>query len=146
MRPYAAKGTRVGILVLAIGSALAGCGGGPQERGADRAGRPAAAAPAAEPARPMAVGGWQVVRVVVRDTGYEPDRIRLEAGVPAKIVFVQEATSRCAAQIRIPDLGVQVTDLPRGEETIVEFTPRTPGTYSFTCGMDMMRGTIIVAS
>jgi len=104
------------------------------------------AAPPAPAATPMMAGGYQVVRVIVRNTGYEPDRIRLTAGTPAKLVFVQEATSHCASQIRIPGLGVPVTDLPQGQETVVEISPDQPGTYTFTCGMDMLRGTIDVTS
>lgn len=126
----------------------AGCGA-PQEgpppaaSGGGEVGAPAGGAPAAVP---MKVEGYQVVRVVVRDTGYTPDRIRLQAGVPVKMVFVQESTSHCAAQIMIPAMGVPATDLPPGKETVVEFSPAEAGTYAFTCGMDMLRGTLEVGA
>jgi Cu(I)/Ag(I) efflux system membrane fusion protein len=130
--------------------AVAGCGG-PAERSSTAESKPEVSAKsdtvvAAEVATPMMVEGFQVVRVVVRNTGYTPDRIRLVAGTPAKIVFVQQANSHCAAQIQIPDFGVPVTDLPQGKETVVQFSPERPGTYTFTCGMDMLRGTIVVTS
>ena len=100
----------------------------------------------ATPAAPMQVDGFQVVRVIVRDEGYTPDRIQLAAGKPAKIVFVQESDSHCASQIQIPAFDVPVTDLPVGRETVVEFTPKEAGDYEFTCGMNMLRGTITVGS
>ncbi len=108
---------------------------------------PAASAPESAGASvPMRVAGYQVVRVIVRDTGYTPDRIRLEAGVPVKMVFVQESRSHCASQIMIPAMGVPATDLPPGQETVVEFSPAETGTFAFTCGMDMLRGTLEVGA
>ena len=95
---------------------------------------------------PMKVDGYQIVRVIVRNTGFEPDRLQLEAGVPAKLVFVQEANSHCASQVQIPELGVPVTELPEGQETVVEVSPDQAGTYTFTCGMNMLKGTILVSS
>lgn len=133
----------VGPCVIALG--IAGCGGTDAgDVAAKTADAPAGGG--AAPAVPMEAGGYQVVRIVVRNAGYEPASIRLKAGVPAKLVFVQEADSHCAAQVQIPAFGVPVTDLPAGRETVVEVTPKEAGTFSFTCGMDMLRGTILVAS
>ena len=135
-------------------AALLGCGGNGARENAPPAKEPAPAeatapdetAAAQDAAEPMQVGDYQVVRVTVRNTGYEPQVIRLAAGKPAKIVFVQEATSHCASRIQIPAMGVPVTDLPQGQETVVEFTPKEAGTYAFMCGMDMLRGTLEVTT
>jgi plastocyanin domain-containing protein len=135
----------VGALIAS--TVLPGCGSEPAKR--ETAVPPKsepAPAPVTTAAVPMKAEGYQIVRVIVRNTGYEPDRIQLEAGTPAKVVFVQEATSHCASQIQIPELGVPVTDLPEGRETVVEFSPEQAGTYTFTCGMNMMKGTILVGS
>jgi plastocyanin len=91
-------------------------------------------------------GDHQVVTVTVTDMGYSPASIELKAGVPAKVVFKQTTDSQCLSQIKINDFGIAATDLPLNQETTIEFTPGQTGTYSFTCGMDMARGTIIVAS
>jgi plastocyanin domain-containing protein len=130
-------------MAIAAAIALCACGRGDAER---EAGSAAGGAATAGPAEPMRVDEYQVVRVVVRDTGYEPGRIRLAARRKTKIVFVQESDAHCAAQVRIPGLGVPVTDLPWGKETVVEFVPEKPGTYEFTCGMEMMRGTLEVTT
>lgn len=148
------------LIPFAMCALFAGAGCGAPEGQSSAAPAPAAAAGGAAAsapptagtgsetaaAVPMKVAGYQVVRVIVRDTGYTPDRIRLEAGVPVKMVFVQEATSHCAAQIMIPAMGVPVTDLPPGKETVVEFSPAEAGTFAFTCGMDMLRGTLEVGA
>ena len=34
--------------------------------------------------------------------------------------------------------------LPLNESVVVEFTPKEPATVEFTCGMAMLRGTIVV--
>jgi plastocyanin len=91
-------------------------------------------------------GEHQVVTVTVTDMGYSPSSIQLKAGVPAKVVFKQTTESECLSQIKINDFGIAATNLPMNQETTIEFTPGQTGTYSFTCGMDMARGTIIVAS
>jgi hypothetical protein len=44
----------------------------------------------------------------------------------------------------LPDLGVEKTDLPLGEAVTIEVTPEEAGTFRFACGMDMVRGTILV--
>lgn len=90
--------------------------------------------------------GYQVVRITVTDMGYEPARIRLQAGVPARLIFHQESSSACAAQVQIPALGIEPVDLPQGEETVIEFTPEEEGRFSFACGMLMMGGSILVES
>ena len=98
-----------------------------------------------EAAQPEMVDGVQVITVKIDDFGYTPNRIAFAPGVPAKIVFDQHGTTKCAWDVMSADLGIALTDLPEGEKTEVTFTPTAAGTYSFTCGMDMMKGTVIVA-
>ncbi len=90
------------------------------------------------------VDGVQVITVKVEDMGYTPSRIALKAGVPAKIIFEQHGTTACAWDMMSKDLGIPLTDLPEGETTAVEFTPAASGEFTFTCGMDMLKGTVIV--
>lgn len=101
----------------------------------------------AAPAKPVMAGmmdGIQVITVAVYDTGYSPASIGLKAGVPAKIIFDQHGTTPCAWDVKSPDLGIGLTKLPKMERTTIEFTPEKGGTYAFTCGMDMLRGSVIV--
>lgn len=98
----------------------------------------------AEAAQPEMVDGTQVITVKVDDGGYTPERIAFKAGVPAKIIFDQHGTTECAWDVMSKDLGIKLTAIPEGEQTAVEFTPQEAGTYTFTCGMNMMKGTVIV--
>ena len=97
-----------------------------------------------KPVQPEVMDGVQVITVKVTDMKYEPAKIALKAGMPAKIVFDQHGTTQCAWDVMSKDLGIALTDIPEGKQTPVEFTPEKAGTYKFSCGMDMLRGTVIV--
>lgn len=86
----------------------------------------------------------QRAAITVLPGGYEPAAVVLEAGVPAELVFTRPASGGCGNEVQIPDFGVGKTALPVGEAITVQFTPEEPGTYAFTCGMNMLRGTLIV--
>jgi plastocyanin domain-containing protein len=85
-------------------------------------------------------GGVQRIRVEVKG-GYMPAVIRVRAGAPVRLDFHRDETNPCTEEVVIPDFGIR-TYLPAHRTTPVSFTP-TAGTYEFTCGMRMVRGTII---
>jgi plastocyanin domain-containing protein len=85
-------------------------------------------------------GGVQRIRVEVKG-GYTPAVIRVRAGAPVRLDFHRDETNPCTEEVVIPDFGIR-TYLPAHRTTPVSFTPTT-GTYEFTCGMGMVRGTII---
>jgi plastocyanin domain-containing protein len=85
-------------------------------------------------------GGVQRIRVEVKG-GYLPAVIRVRAGIPVRLDFHRDETSGCTEEVVLPDFGIR-TYLPAHRTTPVSFTP-AEGTYEFTCGMGMVRGTII---
>lgn len=89
-----------------------------------------------------APSGLQEVEIVVKG-GYRPEHITVKAGQPVRLLFRREEDSACSEEVKIPDFRVSRA-LPAYATTPVEFTPQTPGTYDFTCGMGMMHGTITV--
>jgi plastocyanin domain-containing protein len=91
-----------------------------------------------------AADGAAVPEVVITvDGGYSPNVVQARAGVPLRLVFDRRDDSSCSEEIVMPAFGVR-RFLPSGERTIVEFTPPTAGRYPFTCGMGMLRGTVVV--
>lgn len=86
--------------------------------------------------------GVQEVEVVVRG-GYTPDRIEVRQGRPVRLTFLRKETNPCTEQVVIGDFGIART-LPEGERVPVEFTPARPGEFTFHCGMNMVRGTLVV--
>ncbi len=96
--------------------------------------RPATASPGAS--------GAQQVRITVRN-GYDPARIEVRAGAPVRLLFRREEVEGCSDTVLLPEWGI-TRRLPAHQETAVEFTPRRTGEFEFTCGMHMLRGTIVV--
>jgi plastocyanin domain-containing protein len=88
-------------------------------------------------------GGVQRVRVEVKG-GYTPALIRVRAGMPVRLDFHRDETNTCTEEVVIPDFGIR-TFLPAHHTTTITFTPGA-GTHEFTCGMGMVRGTIIAES
>ena len=86
-------------------------------------------------------GGVQDVSVRVHG-GYEPATIRVKAGVPVRLHFDRQETSSCSEEIVFPDFNVR-RFLPAFQETVVEVTPPSAGTYEFTCGMSMLHGRLV---
>ena len=93
-------------------------------------------------APPVVADGPQVVHVAVRG-GYDPGRIEVRAGHPVRLVFRRDEVEGCSDTVLIPEWGI-AQRLPAYEDTVVDFTPQTPGEYEFTCGMHMLRGSIVV--
>ncbi len=79
---------------------------------------------------------------IVVQGGYSPAAVRVRAGEPVRLVFDRQETSGCSEEIVFPDFGIR-RFLPAFEKTTVELTPPAAGTYEFTCGMSMLRGTLI---
>jgi plastocyanin domain-containing protein len=89
-----------------------------------------------------AAGGVQEVTIGVQG-GYEPARVRVKRGVPVRLVFDRQESSGCSEEVVIPEFGIR-RFLPAFKKTAVELTPEKAGSYDFTCGMGMLRGSLIV--
>ena len=76
------------------------------------------------------------------DGGYSPSAVRVKSGRPVRLVFDRRDTSSCSEEVVFPDFGIRKF-LPSGRRTVVEVTPKNPGTYEFMCGMSMLRGRLI---
>jgi hypothetical protein len=83
------------------------------------------------------------IKVTVSKNGYEPAEIKLEKGKPAKIVFYRADAENCGGEVVFSKLNI-TKKLPVGETVLVEFTPQDSGEISFACGMDMMKGKVLV--
>lgn len=86
--------------------------------------------------------GLQEIQVTVKG-GYSPDVIVVKQGKPVRLDFYRDETASCSEQVIFGDFGI-VKDLPAFKSTAVEFTPDKSGEFTFTCGMNMMRGKLVV--
>ncbi len=80
--------------------------------------------------------------VITVDGGYSPNAVRVKVGQPVRLIFDRKDDSSCSEEVVFPDFGVR-RYLPTGERTTIEITAPAPGTYGFTCGMSMLRGTVV---
>ncbi|HEU0074340.1 MAG TPA: heavy metal translocating P-type ATPase, partial [Dehalococcoidia bacterium] len=87
-------------------------------------------------------GGVQEIEITVKG-GYSPNLIRLQQGVPVRLVFDRQEGSDCTSRVVFPDFKVSKS-LPAFQRTAVEFTPDKAGEFGFACGMNMVHGTLVV--
>ena len=90
----------------------------------------------------VTAAGVQEIKVTVRG-GYSPDVIVVKRGRPVRLDFYRDETASCSEQVVFGDFGI-ARDLPAFKTTPIEFTPQEPGEFTFTCGMNMIRGKLIV--
>lgn len=81
--------------------------------------------------------------VITVDGGYSPSVVQAKRGEKLRLVFDRRDNSSCSEEVVIPDFNVR-TFLPSGARTVVEIVPQVGGRFPFTCGMSMLRGSIIV--
>ena len=92
--------------------------------------------------RATTAGGIQEVRVTVKG-GYTPDTIVVQAGKPVRLQFYRDETADCSERIVFQQFGIDQR-LPPFQTTTIEFTPDQPGEYPFRCGMNMLKGLLVV--
>ena len=92
-------------------------------------------------AEAVAAGGVQEVKVTVRG-GYIPNRIRVRAGTPVRILFNRQETGECTSRVVFADFGVSA-DLPAFTETSVQLPAMAAGEHAFACGMNMIHGVVL---
>ena len=87
-------------------------------------------------------GGVQEVAITVKG-GYSPDVIEVEKGKPVQLSFYRDEENSCSEELLLPDFSIR-RDLPAFKTTLVELLPEKAGTFPFTCGMGMLRGSLVV--
>jgi len=85
----------------------------------------------------------QKVTVALTEKGYQPNSLKLRRGIPAQVTFLRKVSATCGTQVVIPEYDIK-RDLPLNESVSVAFTPSKSGTFTFSCGMGMLRGSLIV--
>jgi hypothetical protein len=85
-------------------------------------------------------GSVQRISVDLTKGYYDPSVIHAKAGVPLEISFGQG--SGCLGSVLIPDFSVN-QDLTNGG-AVVKLPAMKAGEYSFSCGMRMVYGKIVV--
>lgn len=85
----------------------------------------------------------QKAKVQITDQGFQPASITLQRGVSAQVTFLRTTDTTCAKEVVFADYGIR-RELPVNKAVVISFTPKKAGEFTFSCGMNMMRGKLIV--
>ncbi len=85
----------------------------------------------------------QSARIEIGPKGFQPTSIKLRRGVRTRLTFLRTTDATCAKEIVLTDFEIRRA-LPLNQPVVITFTPRKRGPLTFACGMNMMRGQLIV--
>ena len=81
------------------------------------------------------------VEVTVTEKGFEPGEIKVPHGRSVTLVITRKTDKTCATDVSIAG---QVKDLPLDKPVEIPLSFDKPGTVTFACSMNMIKGTIVV--
>lgn len=95
------------------------------------------------------VDGKQLLKMTVYATSYSPNVFKVKARTPVRWEITSSGQPGCTSGAIIANGLVNnpiYLNPQQGQIAVAEFTPQSPGTYRFSCPMNMYRGTIQVAN
>jgi len=92
----------------------------------------------------VAVKHPKTVRITVSKDGFSPSSINVEEGYPVTLIFNRKDKKGCGNKVVFPSLNI-TKNLPVGKPVTVKITPEKSGNIAFTCGMGMMKGSLVVS-
>lgn len=103
----------------------------------------APAASTASAAYHTGADGVVEVPVTIQNTQFVPNKLTWPADRPVRIIVDRREANSCSKQLAIPQLGV-LADLKDNGVTAVDVPAAKAGSYTLTCGMGMMSGSIAI--
>ena len=83
------------------------------------------------------------VPLTIENTQYVPSTVHIPADTPVRLVVDRKEDVACSNAIVFPQLGIN-HPLADNAVTTVDIPATKSGTYTMTCGMGMMSGTLVV--
>lgn len=85
------------------------------------------------------------IPLVIENVQFVPATVQIPADTPVRILVDRREDVACSDQVALPQLGVLV-DVAPFAVTAIELPATKAGTYTLTCGMGMMSGTLVVGA
>lgn len=82
-------------------------------------------------------------RIDITGHGFMPDRVAARAGERLDLTFVRRTDQTCATEVVVPSLNLRKA-LPLDTPVTIAVTADRGGPLAFTCGMNMLHGTVVV--
>lgn len=86
--------------------------------------------------------GVTEVPLTIANVRFEPASVVIPDGQPVRLIVDRREANACSDQLAIPQMNILV-DLEPDATTVVELPAVPAGTYTLTCGMGMMAGSIV---
>lgn len=81
---------------------------------------------------------------IVVEGGYQPDVIKIKHGQTTKLNFLRKDSSSCLEEVVLWDFKIR-RKLPLNEKVVIVLRPEKKGEFTFTCGMNMFHGKLLVS-
>jgi RND family efflux transporter MFP subunit len=81
--------------------------------------------------------------IEVSASGFKPDVVTVDLGSAVTLTFIRRSEDGCGKEVVFPDLGIR-KPLPLNEPVAITLNPAKSGELRFTCGMDMLKGKVVV--
>jgi plastocyanin domain-containing protein len=85
----------------------------------------------------------QTIDLKVSGGEYQPASFNVQSGKPVRLNVTRDEKPTCGDVLTIPSQNIS-KPIPVNQVTTIEFTPQQAGDLEFTCGMNMMKGKIVV--
>lgn len=82
---------------------------------------------------------------IIVEGGYKPHRIEVHEGERVRLKFVRKEYNSCTREVVLPQLHIR-RELPPNQPVVIELPALAAGEYEFKCGMNMIRGTLVVTA
>lgn len=89
------------------------------------------------------IDGVQVVDIQVFPNGYNPNSVKVKAGIPIKMNLTTTGGYGCTSAFVMPQLGIRQR-LQRESTTTIDIPAQDPGKLTWTCSMGMYFGLLEV--
>jgi plastocyanin domain-containing protein len=80
---------------------------------------------------------------IIANGGYSPEVITVKKNRPVTLNFKRTDPSNCLDEVTLPDFKQHLV-LPLNEVVSTTITPKEVGEFTYSCGMNMFHGKIIV--
>lgn len=103
------------------------------------------AATKANARQPLVSAAENVRTIPIKVSGaeYQPASVIVKKGEPVRLQFTRDEKPTCGDVIVIPALDIK-EEIPANDMVSIDITPDKTGDLEFTCGMNMLKGKIVV--
>lgn len=87
--------------------------------------------------------GMQIVDIRISGGEYQPASVTVAKGQPVRLNFTRDEKPTCGDVVVFPALNIR-KEIPVNQVVSIDLNPTEAGELKFVCGMDMMKGTVVV--